>query len=73
MVILRIPFGDPAAKTVAPEFGLQLGASNRAERQYRADRHESRSGARLPSYDTDIIPIWKIKPSENASTPKYRG
>ena len=73
MVILRIPFGDPAAKRLAPELGVQLGADSQAERQYRADRYEPRSGARIPSYDTEIIPTWKIQPSKRAGDQNFSG
>ncbi|MEM7221334.1 MAG: hypothetical protein AAF495_00035 [Pseudomonadota bacterium] len=61
MFILRIPFGDPAVKRIEPEFGVQLGVSNRAERQYKTDRHEAKSGARIPGLDTEVIPTWRFE------------
>ena len=61
MFIMRIPFGDPAAKSVEPEFGVQLGFQNQQEKLYRADRYDATSGARVPEFDTEVIPTWRIK------------
>lgn len=61
MVILRIPFGTPGAASAKPELGLRLGAQSAQERQYRTKRYDARSGARVPTYDTDGVPTWKLE------------
>ena len=59
MFVLKLPFGGP--EIISPPrvgLGIQKGQAN--EFDYRRNRHDSRTGRRLPELDTGSIRTWSV-------------